>query len=135
MPRQARNMSCGSLFPSKAFPIEQDEHLLAVLRYVERNPLRANLCQAAEDWRYESAWRRVHGDAECQTLLAAWPVPRPRQWRYFVNKPQTEVEVEEIRYSIRKGNPYGSDRWISQAAARLQLRHTLRPRGRPKLKQ
>src|SRR5262249_50801085 len=27
----------------KAFPIEQDEHLLAVLRYVERNPLRAIL--------------------------------------------------------------------------------------------
>lgn len=25
----------------KAFPIEQDEHLLAVLRYVERNPVRA----------------------------------------------------------------------------------------------
>ncbi len=30
----------------KAFPIEQDEHLLAVLRYVERNPLRANLVRA-----------------------------------------------------------------------------------------
>jgi len=26
-----------------AFPIEQDDHLLTVLRYVERNPLRANL--------------------------------------------------------------------------------------------
>jgi putative transposase len=28
---------------SKAFPIEQDEHLLTVLPYVERNPLRALL--------------------------------------------------------------------------------------------
>ncbi len=27
----------------KAFPIQEDEHLLIVLRYVERNPLRANL--------------------------------------------------------------------------------------------
>jgi putative transposase len=26
----------------KTFPIEEDEHLLAVLRYVERNLLRAN---------------------------------------------------------------------------------------------
>jgi putative transposase len=28
----------------KAFPIEQDDHLLNVLRYVERNALRANRC-------------------------------------------------------------------------------------------
>ena len=42
----------------KAFPIEQDEHLLTVLRYVERNPLRANLVERAEDWPWSSlAWR------------------------------------------------------------------------------
>jgi putative transposase len=29
----------------KAFPIEEDDHLDAVLRYVERNPVRANLCE------------------------------------------------------------------------------------------
>jgi len=36
----------------KTFAIEEDEHLLAVLRYVERNPLRANLCERAEDWTF-----------------------------------------------------------------------------------
>src|SRR5437763_12062268 len=34
----------------KSFPIERDEHLLAVLRYVERNALRARLVQRAQDW-------------------------------------------------------------------------------------
>ncbi len=38
----------------KTFPIEEDEHLLAVLRYTERNALRANLCERAEDWKYGS---------------------------------------------------------------------------------
>jgi len=38
----------------KAFPIEQDEHLLTVLRYVERNPLRAELVKRAELWRWSS---------------------------------------------------------------------------------
>ena len=33
----------------KTFPIEADDHLLTVLRYVERNPLRAGLCERAED--------------------------------------------------------------------------------------
>ena len=34
----------------KAFPIEQDEHLLTVLRYIEQNPIRAKLVTRAEDW-------------------------------------------------------------------------------------
>ncbi|MBY0526977.1 MAG: hypothetical protein K2R98_26525 [Gemmataceae bacterium] len=35
----------------KAFPMAEDEHLLAVLRYIERNPLRAKLTRRAERWR------------------------------------------------------------------------------------
>ena len=38
----------------KAFPIQEDEHLLAVLRYIERNPLRAGLVGRAEEWRWSS---------------------------------------------------------------------------------
>src|SRR5689334_21412335 len=33
----------------KSFPIECDEHLLTVLRYVERNALRAGLCDDVAD--------------------------------------------------------------------------------------
>ncbi len=38
----------------KAFPIQDDEHLITVLRYVERNPLRAELVARAEHWRWSS---------------------------------------------------------------------------------
>jgi putative transposase len=34
----------------KAFPAQEDEHLLVVLRYIERNPLRAGLVERAEAW-------------------------------------------------------------------------------------
>ena len=34
----------------KALPIQRDPHLLAVLRYVERNPVRAGLVHRAEGW-------------------------------------------------------------------------------------
>src|SRR5436305_551738 len=50
----------------KSFPVQEDDHLLTVLRYVERNPLRANLVQAAEQWRWSSLGRRQRGDAEAQ---------------------------------------------------------------------
>jgi len=129
-----RTSGTGHLYQGrfKSFPIEEDEHLLAVLRYVERNPLRANLCEAAETWRYGSAWRRTFGDAETRALMACWPIPLPRQWRSYVNKPQNEAEVAAIRRSVQRGTPYGATTWVSQAAARLKLKHTLRPRGRPK---
>jgi len=42
----------------KAFIVQEDHHLLALMRYVERNALRANLVERAEDWRWGSlAWR------------------------------------------------------------------------------
>ena len=116
----------------KAFPIQADEHLLAVLRYVERNPLRAKLCKAAEDGAHGSAWRNAYGNASHRKILANWPIDRPRQWRSRVNKPLSESELAAIRHCLQKGTPYGDDRWVSQAAARLKLRHTLRPRGRPR---
>ena len=34
----------------KAFPVQEDDHLRVVLRYIERNPLGAALVERAEDW-------------------------------------------------------------------------------------
>ena len=42
----------------KAFPIQQDDHLVTVLRYIGRNPLRAELVAHAEDWLWSSLRRR-----------------------------------------------------------------------------
>lgn len=57
----------------KAFPIEQDEHLLAVLRYVERNALRAGLVGRAEDWPYSS----LYTASVPRLALDPGPVARP----------------------------------------------------------
>ncbi|MGC7847869.1 transposase, partial [Desulforudis sp. 1088] len=38
----------------KAIPIFDDRYLLAVLRYVHRNPERAGICQQASDYPYSS---------------------------------------------------------------------------------
>ena len=118
----------------KAFPIEEDDHLLTVMRYVERNPLRANLCPRAEEWKYGSAWHRTNGTAMSEVILSPLPIPRSARWLDHVNQPQTSGEVEAIRKSIARGMPYGTDRWVSQTAARLEIKHTLRPRGRPAAK-
>jgi putative transposase len=113
----------------KAFPIQADEHLLTVLRYVERNPLRADLVKRAEQWRWSSlALRGLRGP----TILSPSPVKLPRNWVELVNRPQTEAEVEAVRRSIARGAPLGNAAWQRRTVERLGLEHTLRPRGRPR---
>ena len=51
----------------KTFPVEDDDHLLTMLRYVERNPLRATLCERAEDWKFGNLWRRLHGGSDSKS--------------------------------------------------------------------
>ncbi len=118
----------------KSFPVESDDHFYQVVRYVERNALRANLVTRAEDWRWSSLWRRVHGTAEQRRLLSAWPLPRPRNWADLVSRPQTEAELEAIRRSLTRGQPYGSETCLSRTVELLGLESTLRPRGRPRKK-
>lgn len=114
----------------KAFPIERDEHLLTVLRYVERNPLRAKLASRAEDWPWSSLAGRLRGDSPA--WLATSPVALPNTWRRWVNQPQNELELAAVRTSVVRGAPFGSASWSRVAARRLGLQSTLRPRGRPK---
>jgi len=113
----------------KAFPIEQDDHLLTVLRYVERNSLRADLVERAEQWRWSSLrWWLEPGQLR---FLDPGPVPRPANWVELVNQPASEAELESLRRSVQRGCPYGTDAWVKQTATALGLESTLRPRGRP----
>jgi putative transposase len=116
----------------KSFPVETDEHFLTVCRYVERNPLRANLVSQAQNWRWCSLWHRVHCDQIGYGLLSEWPVPCPANWVSWVNEPQTGEELRAIRLSVNRGRPYGKEVWQKEMAKKLGLGATLRVRGRPK---
>jgi putative transposase len=116
----------------KSFPIAADEHLLAVLRYVERNPLRAGLVTRAEEWRWGSLYRRTQGTAEQQSLLAESPAPLGRHWCEHVNQPQSEAELEAIQRSVARGQPFGGDAWRAKVTRQLGLESTFRQRGRPR---
>ncbi|QDT89951.1 hypothetical protein [Gimesia algae] len=116
-----------------SFPIQTDEHLLTVIGYVERNPLRANLVNRAEEWFYGSAWLRHKKQTTPEWLKTPKKPTLPRNWRSLVNKPQTDAELEAVRKSIVGSTPYGSEKSISNTAARLSLESTTRPRGRPRV--
>jgi len=58
----------------KSFPIQSDAYFQTVIRYVERNPLRANPVARAEDWPWSSLGQ---ASSSASIPLAAWPVPQP----------------------------------------------------------
>jgi putative transposase len=116
----------------KSFPIQDDSHLLTVLRYVERNPLRVGLVDRAENWHWCSLHRRLEDTPQYNTLLSNWPIRQPNNWIDVVNRPQTAAEERAVQLSITRSRPYGSAGWQRSVARRLGLLSTLRPPGRPK---
>src|SRR5271155_4956132 len=100
----------------KSFPVETEAYLYTVLRYVERNALRANLVSCAENWLWGSLRRRQHGPVLPQLDLADWPVPMPANWVEMVNAPHTESELEAVRRSVARNSPFGSPTWCKLTA-------------------
>src|SRR5208282_4235668 len=102
----------------KSFPIEEDEHLLTVLRYVERNPLRAELVTRAEDWRWSSlaAWR-----AATPLLWRGVPPLRGKGWLARVRGPLSAGDLERLRHAVERGRPFGDEAWTEETAVRLGL--------------
>jgi putative transposase len=124
----------------KAFAIQRDTHLLSVLRYVERNPLRAGLVARAEDWPWSSLGTPEPGDGPpgpdaidpaLVPPLDAGPLPRPSNWRDWVNEAEDPGQLAALRHSVNRGTPWGEPAWTKRTATRLGVATSLRPRGRP----
>ncbi|KPK80582.1 MAG: hypothetical protein AMJ81_11820 [Phycisphaerae bacterium SM23_33] len=109
--------------------LEAANPLWLVLRYVERNALRARLVRQAEKWAWSSLrwWLRPADPRP----VRIWPAGRPKNWAALVNRPLSEAEVAALRRSVNRGTPLGQALWVRRVAAKLGLQHSLRPRGRP----
>ena len=102
-----------------------------MLRYVERNPVRANLVEQAEQWRWGSCFVRAQRGHALAPLLSDWPIDRPRRWLELVNQPQTRAEESAMKTSIERSRPFGQLAWVQRTAEKLHLQQSLRPPGRP----
>ena len=113
----------------KAPPIQQDSHLITVMRYIERNPLRAGLVPRAEAWHWSSLRARLQSDG---SLLCRPPIGLGPGWCELVNEPLSPLEIRDVRSSLQRERPYGDAAWARGTAERLGLSLSVRPRGRPR---
>ena len=113
----------------KNFPVQSDDHLLTLLRYIEANPSRAKLVERARDWRWSSlAIRRTGKPAG---LLDRLPLDLPRDWERVVQSRWEEEELKTVRECVVRGRPFGDADWVERMSRKLGLEFTLRRRGRP----
>ena len=129
-----KSIGTGHLYQGryKSFVIKDDHHLLTVLRYVERNPVRAKLVKKASNWPFSSFFHRTVNDKLAQETLSPWPIATPTDYTSWINTPLTGSELESLRTAVNKGKPYGSDTWIDKIVKKYELEGTMRERGRPK---
>ncbi|MHB1555955.1 MAG: hypothetical protein ACYC61_00610 [Isosphaeraceae bacterium] len=58
-------------------------------------------------------------------------MPRGASWIEGGNAATTNISVEDMRESVRRGRPFGSETWTQEIARTLELEPSLRRRGRP----
>ena len=116
----------------KSFPIQDNEHLLTVMRYVERNPVRAKSIpvRKAQKWKWSSVGTPPK-DTEVPELTTG-PVKRRKDWLDWVNQPLTDAERDALSVCINRGQPFGNEKWKLKTAKSMGIESSLRPRGRPK---
>jgi putative transposase len=119
--------------------VQDDAHLLIVLRYIEANPLRAGMVSDPNDYPWSSY--PAHGLGDPNPLLSSFPewdalgrTPRERQarWRRKLMAAQDPNQIRAVRETLRTGRPFGDGSWAETTARVLGIAVNPRPRGRPR---
>ena len=122
----------GHLWQERFSSFVMDEsYLLAAVRYVELNPVRAGLVDRPEDYRWSSARAHLSGDSD--PLVNVKPMlERVSSWRDFLSITNDAKESDLQRHS-KTGRPVGTSEFV--AGLEKMMGRAMRPLkvGRKKL--
>ena len=123
----------------KSSVIDTDSYLLACLRYVELNPVRAGMVDQPEDYRWSSYAQRV---GLCDNIwidndpvtdsLGNTAATRRRAYARYVRENVPVSETKLIRKAVARNQLTGSDRFVDEIERRTGIRIENRGRGRPR---
>jgi putative transposase len=89
-------------------------YLLAAVRYVERNPVAAGLCEDPHCWQWSSAMAHVKGKSD--GVVDVKPMlDRVDNWHnYLAGNTTPDQEAELIKRHARTGRPLGSKAFVNK---------------------
>ena len=102
----------GHLWQERFHSFVMDEHhLLAAVRYIELNPVHANLCTQAALWPWSSA--RAHLSAIDDALVNVGPMlSRINDWQAYLDSIVPQETIEKLRQHSRTGRPVGDPDFV-----------------------
>jgi putative transposase len=116
--------------------ILDEQHFLSAMRYIERNPLRAEICR--KPWVYKWSSAAGHTDAESKSELLDlrqwYKIVGATEWKKLLAEDIEEEEIRRLRISTHTGRPLGSDSFVSKLESMIGRRLRALPVGRPKKK-
>lgn len=113
-----------------------ESHLIAALRYVERNPVRAKIVRKPWQWTWSSA--KAH-TGKGNGLILLEEIHKfldlsAKEWQDYIDNQDNEQEIRMLRKHTWTGRPLGTMEFISKLAERVGKRLTALPRERPRKK-
>lgn len=119
----------GHLWQDRFASFVMDEHhLLTAARYIECNPVRAELVEAPSDYRWSSA--RAHLTAQDDILVHTKPLlSMMPDWRSFLADPEQPDLTDALRLHTRTGRPLGQPEFLSRLEENLGRPIAPRKRG------
>ncbi|MEP7348325.1 MAG: transposase [Sphingorhabdus sp.] len=121
----------GYLFQGRfaSYPMD-DAHLMAAVRYVENNPVKASIVKHAEDWAWSSARAHISGKPDGLTALD-FDFGGVGNWRaMLVDGLEAADRDARIEAVLRTGRPLGSDVWLGLLENQTGRILKTRPAGR-----
>ena len=107
----------GHLWQERFHSFVMDEPRLdATVKYVELNPVKAKMCKNPQDWRWSSV--HAHLSAENDGLVSVRPMlEKFPNWAEYLEKTESENEMQRIQLHTRTGRPLGSDNFVEMLEA------------------
>jgi putative transposase len=122
----------------KASMIHDEDYLLACMRYIELNPVRADMVKTPRAYRWSSY--RANGLGEANKLVQSHPLylalgktrkQRQAAYRALFKAPIGQKEMNKIRSAWQTGTPLGNDYFRETIEAKLKCKVGQARRGRP----
>ncbi len=102
----------GHLFQERFYSTPLDEyHFLNALKYVEQNPVKANIVRYPWEYRYSSARYRVNLTLEDKLLSNCDEIDDLKNYKEFL---QETAETKQIEEKTRTGKPCGDEEFYKK---------------------
>lgn len=126
----ARHRWTGHLWQGRFGAVVMDEeHLVHAARYVAMNPVRARLCDRAEDWPWSSA--RAHLAGCNDDLVEVAPLlDRVGDFAAFMGSDEDQQATRALRKAETTGRPLGNASWVARLEQQTGRALAARKRGR-----